>query len=321
MSRRTPAASRLAREPVSLYAAHCQLPLANECCQRHLASSERGGRQREGGGGSAVCVWRVESSLSTFHFPLSTFRFPLSTTQRGVALETLSPPRALCGLTDRLTTAAVRSSPRRPPSPAPLLRPTCSRGRQTQLSSDERAAAQSAPLWSMQAASSVHSATLHADSLVSNRASYRLSRLLSTVAMSNSSAAASTVSEADAALTPLTEAQSRALAGTCEEWRANIASVLLTSAAIEAKVRQLAAAISERYAGRRVLCVGLLTGAFVFLADLVRHLTIPYQVDFMVVSSYGQSASTAPHSAHTPTNTQQRTLVCCCLVQCVAWLT
>ena len=160
----------------------------------------------------------------------------------------------------------------------------------------------------MQAASSVHTATIQAGPLVSHRASYRLSRLLSTVAMSHSSAAASPVSEADAALTPLTEAESRALAGTCEEWRSNIASVLLTSEAIEAKVRQLAAAISERYAGRRVLCVGLLTGAFVFLADLVRHLTVPYQVDFMVVSSYGQSAaqrSTAqPHSTQ-PHSTQR----------------
>jgi len=126
-----------------------------------------------------------------------------------------------------------------------------------------------------------------------HRASVRLSRLLSSVTMSQSSTSnsSSPTSEADGALTPLTEEQSRALAGTCEEWRGNIASVLLTAEAIEAKVRQLAAAINRQYAGRRVLCVGLLTGAFVFLADLVRHLTIPYQVDFMVVSSYGQSAN------------------------------
>lgn len=111
----------------------------------------------------------------------------------------------------------------------------------------------------------------------------------STSASSNHS---STTSEADGLLTPLTEEQSRALAGTPEEWRRNIASVLLTAQQIDAKVRQLAAAINTHYAGRRVLCVGLLTGAFVFLADLVRHLTVPYQVDFMVCSSYGQSATT-----------------------------
>ena len=137
-----------------------------------------------------------------------------------------------------------------------------------------------------------HESTFSPDSPTANRASHRLSRLLSTVmSHSSSSAVVSPTSEADGVLTPLTEAQSRALAGTCEEWRRNIASVLLTAEDIEAKVRQLAAAINTHYAGRRVLCVGLLTGAFVFLADLVRHLTVPYQVDFMVVSSYGQSAT------------------------------
>ena len=113
---------------------------------------------------------------------------------------------------------------------------------------------------------------------------------------SHSNSHGSPTSEADAALTPLTEEQSLALAGTCDEWRRNIASVLLTADEIAAKVRQLAAAINAHYAGRRVLCVGLLTGAFVFLSDLVRHLTIPYQVDFMVLTSYGQSAAASQHS-------------------------
>ena len=140
-----------------------------------------------------------------------------------------------------------------------------------------------------------HASALSVDSVATSRASSRLTRLLSSVmsqpASSTVSNSSSPTSEADGALTPLTEEQSRALAGTCEEWRRNIASVLLTADEIEMKVRQLAAAIDRHYAGRRVLCVGLLTGAFVFLADLVRHLTIPYQVDFMVVSSYGQSAA------------------------------
>jgi hypoxanthine phosphoribosyltransferase len=51
----------------------------------------------------------------------------------------------------------------------------------------------------------------------------------------------------------------------------------------------MAAEISRDYAGRKVLCVGLLTGCFVFLADLLRHFLVPYEVDFMVVSSYGHS--------------------------------
>ena len=125
------------------------------------------------------------------------------------------------------------------------------------------------------------------------------------VSSSTGSISGSPTSLADGALTPLTEEQSRALAGTCLEWRRNIASVLLTAEAVEAKVRQLAAAINQHYQGRRVLCVGLLTGAFVFLADLVRHLTIPYQVDFMVVSSYGQSAQQQAAS-HADTAAEER---------------
>lgn len=51
---------------------------------------------------------------------------------------------------------------------------------------------------------------------------------------------------------------------------------------------ELAARISKDYAGKKVLCVGLLAGAFMFMSDLLRQLTIAYDVDFMVVSSYGK---------------------------------
>lgn len=50
---------------------------------------------------------------------------------------------------------------------------------------------------------------------------------------------------------------------------------------------ELAAEITRDYAGRKILCVGLLSGCFVFLSDLLRHVLTPYEVDFMVVSSYG----------------------------------
>ena len=77
--------------------------------------------------------------------------------------------------------------------------------------------------------------------------------------------------------------------GTCPEWAGNIQCVLFDSTEIRAKVSELAAAISRHYSGRPILCVGLLTGAFIFLSDLVRQLTIPYQVDFVIISSYGRS--------------------------------
>lgn len=76
-------------------------------------------------------------------------------------------------------------------------------------------------------------------------------------------------------------------------WAENIERVLFTSDEIQEKVKELAAIISRDYAGKEVLCVGLLTGAFVFVSDLLRRLTVPYMVDFMVVSSYGSGTSSS----------------------------
>ena len=67
--------------------------------------------------------------------------------------------------------------------------------------------------------------------------------------------------------------------------------VLITEASIQARVKDLATQISADYAGTKgLVLVGVLKGAFIFLADLVRHLTVPHRVDFMAVSSYGKEA-------------------------------
>lgn len=66
--------------------------------------------------------------------------------------------------------------------------------------------------------------------------------------------------------------------------------VLLTEDEIQRRVRQMAEQISADYAGKEPLLVGILKGAFVFLADLVRNLTIPVHLDFMAVSSYGSAS-------------------------------
>jgi hypoxanthine phosphoribosyltransferase len=74
---------------------------------------------------------------------------------------------------------------------------------------------------------------------------------------------------------------------------ANVERVLLTSDQIQARVKQLAEQISNDYAGvKQIYLIGILKGAFIFLADLARQLTIPHLVDFMAVSSYGKSAMT-----------------------------
>lgn len=62
---------------------------------------------------------------------------------------------------------------------------------------------------------------------------------------------------------------------------------------IAQRVGELAAVISADYAGTELVIVGILRGAFVFLADLVRRLTIPVLVDFVGAASYGSRTETS----------------------------
>lgn len=63
--------------------------------------------------------------------------------------------------------------------------------------------------------------------------------------------------------------------------------LVFTAANIASQVQLLASQISTDYEGREVVLVGVLKGAFIFLADLVRQLSIPVQLDFVRVASYG----------------------------------
>ncbi len=68
-----------------------------------------------------------------------------------------------------------------------------------------------------------------------------------------------------------------------------LARILLTEEAIQARVRELAAEIEADYAGvERITLIGVLKGAFIFMADLARHLRINHTIEFIAVSSYGQ---------------------------------
>lgn len=70
---------------------------------------------------------------------------------------------------------------------------------------------------------------------------------------------------------------------------------IIGSGAIQRRVRGLAREISDRYAGERLLCVGVLKGACLFFADLVRRLDLEPEIDFVTLSSYG--AGTSPNEA------------------------
>jgi hypoxanthine phosphoribosyltransferase len=63
--------------------------------------------------------------------------------------------------------------------------------------------------------------------------------------------------------------------------------LLIEEQQIRDRVKQLAASISADYAGRVPIFIGILNGSFIFLADLIRELTIDCEVDFIKLSSYG----------------------------------
>ncbi|MCC9623120.1 hypoxanthine phosphoribosyltransferase [Thalassospira sp. MA62] len=69
---------------------------------------------------------------------------------------------------------------------------------------------------------------------------------------------------------------------------------LITADEIATKIDALAAEINEKFKDtEKLIVVGLLRGSFVFIADLVRKLTVPVEVDFMVASSYGDSTESS----------------------------
>ena len=69
---------------------------------------------------------------------------------------------------------------------------------------------------------------------------------------------------------------------------------MISAKAIAARVEALAKEISEFYAGtEKLVVVGLLRGSFIFIADLVRELDLPVEVDFLEVSSYGNSTESS----------------------------
>ena len=72
----------------------------------------------------------------------------------------------------------------------------------------------------------------------------------------------------------------------------DIKEVLFSEEAINERVKELAAKISEDYKGKELLVVGVLKGSVIFASELIKNITIPCQIDFMAVSSYGDSSET-----------------------------
>lgn len=78
-----------------------------------------------------------------------------------------------------------------------------------------------------------------------------------------------------------------------EDIEGDLTKVLVTEEQIKQRLDELAAEIDEEYAGKDVLLVGVLKGAVMVMADLARALTIPINMDWMAVSSYGASTKSS----------------------------
>jgi hypoxanthine phosphoribosyltransferase len=70
----------------------------------------------------------------------------------------------------------------------------------------------------------------------------------------------------------------------------DISEILLTPGQIQARLAEVGEDISRDYAGKNPLLVGVLKGVMIFIADLIRVITIPVEVDFMAISSYSPEA-------------------------------
>ena len=68
----------------------------------------------------------------------------------------------------------------------------------------------------------------------------------------------------------------------------DVQEILFTEEQLKARVAQLAEQINRDYEGKELMLISVLRGSFIFMADLVRQITVPCKVDFMAVSSYGK---------------------------------
>jgi hypoxanthine phosphoribosyltransferase len=73
-------------------------------------------------------------------------------------------------------------------------------------------------------------------------------------------------------------------------YASDIQEILLSSETIQQRVHEIGKAISQDYYGKELLLVGVLKGVLFFMADLLREINIPVEVDFMAVSNYSQES-------------------------------
>jgi len=74
------------------------------------------------------------------------------------------------------------------------------------------------------------------------------------------------------------------------DYKEYLAEVLIDEKTLQNRVAELGAQISRDYAGQDLLLICILRGGMIFLVDLMRQISVPHQIDFMAISSYGSGA-------------------------------
>ena len=77
------------------------------------------------------------------------------------------------------------------------------------------------------------------------------------------------------------------------EVEAGVGEILIEEDRLQERIRELGRELSQDYAGRELLLVGVLKGAVFFMADLMRNLSVPCEIDFMAISSYGAATDSS----------------------------
>lgn len=75
--------------------------------------------------------------------------------------------------------------------------------------------------------------------------------------------------------------------------KADIEEIIVSEQELQRTVKKLAIQISNDYQGRQPILIGILKGSFVFLADLIRYIDLPLEIDFLGIASYGSSAKSS----------------------------
>lgn len=74
------------------------------------------------------------------------------------------------------------------------------------------------------------------------------------------------------------------------EIHSDVSSILFTESQLQMKIKELGRKITKDYSGKNLVCICILKGAFMFFSELIKHIDLPIQVEFMALSSYGNAS-------------------------------